>query len=84
MEEGLRFVIVALPGLSLTFFCYPSSAHPSTPLNDFFFVIPGPLFFKLHVELFIKRGLKIYTNGHNPLITRLIKIASVPIYGENT
>ena len=58
--------------------CHPSIVHLSTPLNDFSSVTPGPIFFKLYVEPCVKGGLKIYTNGHGPLI----KMAAMPIYGK--
>ena len=56
--------------------CRPSSSvrRPS-PLNDFSSVTAGPIFFKLHVESSVEGGLKIYTNGHAPLI----KVAAMPI-----
>ena len=54
-----------------------SIVHLSTPLNNFSFEIPGPIFFT-HVEPAVKGGLKIYTNGHSPLI----KMAAMPIYGK--
>ena len=50
-----------------------------TPLN-IFSEAPGPIFFKLHMEPSVKGMLKIYTNGHGPLI----KMAAMPIYGKNT
>ena len=58
----------------------PLSVRLSTPLNDFFSVTPEPMFFKFHVELSVKRELKIFINGHSPLI----KMAAMPIYGKNT
>ena len=58
----------------------PSVVHLSTPLNDFSFETPRPIFFKFHVEPSVKGGLKIYTNGHGSLI----KMAVMPIYGKNT
>ena len=54
----------------------PSSVHPSTPLNDFYW----PSFFKLHVKVSVKGELKIYTNDHG----LLIKMAALSIYGKNT
>ena len=42
------------------------SVHLFTPLNDFSSEIPGPNFFKLHVEPCVKGGLEICTNGHGP------------------
>ena len=42
------------------------SVHPFAPLNDFSSEIPGPNFFKLHVEPCVKGGLEICTNGHGP------------------
>ena len=66
--------------------CRPSSVRPSsvvrpsTPLNDFSSVTPGPIFFKLHVEPSVKGVLKICTNGHGPLI----KMAATPIYGKKS
>ena len=41
---------------------------------------PGPIVFKLHVEPSVKRGLKLYTNDHGPLI----KMATMLIYIKNT
>ena len=41
----------------------PLSVCESTPLKDFF-ETPVPILLKLHVEPFIKWGLKICTNGH--------------------
>ena len=51
----------------------------STPLNNFSETL-GPVFFKLHVEPSVKGGLKIYTNGHSPLI----KMTTMPVYATNT
>ena len=53
--------------------------RPSTPLNAFFSETPGPISFKLHVEAFVKRGLKICSNGQGPLI----KMAAMPISDKN-
>ena len=50
----------------------------SAPLNDFSSEVPGPIFFKLHVEPSVKGGLKIYINGQG-MIT---KVAAIPIYGK--
>ena len=58
----------------------PSVCRPLTPLNDFSSVTPGPIFFKLHVELSVKGELKICSNGHGPLI----KMPTMPMYGKNT
>ena len=61
--------------------CRPSvDRRPSKPLNDFSSESPGPIFFKLPVEPSVKKGLKICTNGHGPLI----KMAAMAIYGKNT
>ena len=49
---------------------------PSTPLTDFS-EIPGPIF-KLHVNLSVKGGLKIYPNGQ----CLLIKTAAMSIYSK--
>ena len=57
-----------------------SVIRPSTPLNDFSSETPGPIFFKLHMELSLKGILKICSNGHGPLL----KMAAMPIYGKNT
>ena len=43
----------------------PSVRLPFTPLNDFFSEIPGPNFFKLHVEPCVKGGLKFCQNGQS-------------------
>ena len=68
-------------GWAIVITCYQSSSvRPFTPLNDFSSVTPEPIFFKLHVEPSVKEELKIYTNGHGPLI----KMAAMPIYGKNT
>ena len=50
-------------------YCDPlrSFVRPSTPLNDFSSETPLPVFFKRHVRLSVKGGLKIYINGHGPL-----------------
>ena len=49
--------------------CRPSPiCPPSIPLNDFFSVIPGPIFFRVHVEPSVKGGFKIYTNDYGTLI----------------
>ena len=53
---------------------------PSTPLNIVFSETPGPVFFKIHMKPSVNGVLKICTNGHG----LLIKIAAMPIYGENT
>ena len=62
----------------------PSVVRPSTPLNGFFSnpppPPPGPIFIKFHMEPSVNGGLKIYTNGHGPLI----KLAVMTIYGKNT
>ena len=42
--------------------------------------MPGPIFFKRHVEPSVKGGLKIYTNGHGSLS----KMAAMPIMVKNT
>ena len=59
----------------------PSVVRPSTTLNDFFSVTPGSIFFRLHVEPYVKGGLKICTNGQG----LLIKMVAMPIhvYGKN-
>ena len=44
------------------------------------FKTPWPNFFMLHVEPSIKEGLKIYTNGHSPLI----KMAAMPTHSKST
>ena len=54
--------------------------RPSTPWNDFSSETPGPIFFKLHGEPFVKVGLNIFTNGQG----LLINMAAMPIYGKNT
>ena len=41
---------------------------------------PGPIFFKLYVELSVKRGMNICTNGHGPFN----KMVAMPIYGKTT
>ena len=46
--------------------CRPSSVRRA--FTPFSIVTPGPIFFKLHVESSVKAGLKIYSNGHGPLI----------------
>ena len=56
------------------------SVRPSVhTLNKFSSEIPGPNFFKLHVEPCIKEGLKICANGYGPLI----KMAALPIYSSH-
>ena len=44
-----------------------SVIHLPTPLNKVS-EIPGPIFFKFHMEPSVNGGLKIYTNAHGPLI----------------
>ena len=60
----------------------PSVARrrPSTPLNDLSSETLRSIFFKLHVEPSVKKGLKICSNGQ----VLLIKIDAMPIYGKNT
>ena len=63
-----RGPLVSLPELKaqdelLTIPC-PLSVCPFIPLNGFS-EIPGPNFFKLHMEPSVKGGLKICTNGHS-------------------
>ena len=54
-------------GWAFVITCRPSFVHhlsiicPSTHLNDYSSETPGPIFFKVHVEPSVKRGLKIYT-----------------------
>ena len=65
----------------LPFIVRPSVRRPS--VNTFERLSsesPGPIFFKLYDEPFVQEGLKIYTNGHRPLI----KMADMPIYGKIT
>ena len=56
----------------------PSAVCMSTPLNHLSSETLEPIFFKLHVEPSIKRRLKIYSNGHGPLI----KVAVMPKYAK--
>ena len=57
----------------------PSVVRSSTPLNDFS-KTPLPVFFKRHLRLSVKGGLKIYTNGHGPLK----KMAACPYMVKTT
>ena len=58
----------------------PSVVCPFTPLNELSSETPWPIFFKFHVEHSVKRGLKIYTNGHG----LKHKDGRMPKYGKNT
>ena len=60
---------------SFVIICRPSVC-PSTPLKDFPFEAPGPIFFKMHAEPSVEDVLKIYTNGHSPPI----EIASLLVW----
>ena len=59
--------------------CPSSVRRPFRLSNDFSSETSGPIFIKLHVEPSVKRGLKIYTNGHG----LFIKMVAMPIYGKN-
>ena len=76
---GLSIVITCHLSVSLPFIrphhWMTSSKKKKKKKNN-----PGPIFFKLHVEPSVKRGLKICTNGHG----LLVNIAAMPMYGENT
>ena len=58
----------------------PSSVDrtPFIPLNGISSETPGPVFFKLNVEPFVKGGLKICSNEQG----LLIKMAAMLIYGK--
>ena len=70
---NINRVMSFLAHLIIVITCRQSSF---TPLNDFSSETPGPIFSKLHVEPSVKGGVKIYTNGHGPLI----KMATMSIY----
>ena len=56
--------------------CRPSS---STPLNIFSLDTTGPVEVKFHMELLWDQGTKVFSNGPG----RMIKVAAMPIYGQD-